>query len=82
MHGDAPVSELSAEAMSLRDNPAFQTALDRLKTGALEALAKINADDKNGILKLQATVHVVDEIRDNLDAFIRSGVAKPKAGIA
>ena len=78
----ATAEQMSAEAASLRDNPAFQTALDNLKTGALEALAKINADDKNGILKLQATVYVVDEIRDNLDAFIRSGVAKPKAGIA
>jgi len=76
------MADLSPQAMSLRDNEAFQAALDSLKTGALEALARIDADDTNGILKLQATVHVVDEIRDNLDGFIRSGVAKPKAGIA
>lgn len=67
------MSDYAALAMSLRDNEAFQAVLDKLKTGALEALSTIDAADTNGILKLQATVSVVNDIRDDLEAFIRSG---------
>lgn len=69
-------------AQSLMDNEAFQEALDKIKAGALEALSTIDADDKNGILKLQATVSVVNDIRDDLEAFIRQGKPPRATGIA
>lgn len=69
-------------AQSLKDNEAFQRALDIVKSGALEALCTIDHDDAKGILKLQATIGVVNDIRDNLDAFVRQGAPKPKPGIA
>jgi hypothetical protein len=76
------MTDYAALAQSLKDNEAFQRALDNIRTGALEALSTIDADDKNGILKAQATVAVVDDIRSNLDQFIRSGAPKKPAGIA
>lgn len=69
-------------AMSLRDNEAFQAALTRIWEGARDDLCRLDADDKNAILKAQATVKVVDDIRDNLEAFIRQGVVRTPAGIA
>lgn len=69
-------------AMSLRDNEVFQMALDNLRNGAIEALVKVNATDTNAIHSYQATVRVVDELRADLDGFIRSGQPKTKAGIA
>lgn len=73
---------IAAEANSLRENDAFQKALDGIKSQALDALVAINADDKNGIVRLQATVGVVDDIRSDLEQFIRSGAPKKPAGIA
>lgn len=69
-------------AQSLKDNEAFQAALEIMRGDALGKLAKIDADDKNGILKLQATVAVVEDIRDNLDTFIRAGAVRNPPGIA
>ena len=76
------MTDLSAEAMSLRDNEAFQAALDGIRTAALEVLTTVDADDRNSLLKAQATVRVVDDIRADLEAFIQAGVAKRKPGIA
>lgn len=76
------MSNLAQQAISLRDNEAFQAALDNLKTGALDALARIDADDKNGILKLQATIAVVNDIRSDTEAFIRAGKPKGAPGLA
>lgn len=69
-------------AMSLRDNEAFRAALDNIKAGALEALATVDADDKNSILKAQATVRVADDIWSDLDAFVRAGKPAKSPGIA
>lgn len=71
------MTDLAAEAMSLRDNEAFQAALNAIRSSAVDTLIAVNADDKNSLLKAQATVQVVDDIRDNLRAFIDAG--KPKA---
>jgi hypothetical protein len=76
------MTDYAALAMSLKDNEAFQRALDIVKSGALEALCTIDHDDAKGILKLQATIGVVNDIRDNLDAFVRQGKPQPKSGIA
>jgi hypothetical protein len=74
--------QLASLAQSLKDNEAFQAALDNMRANALDGLAGVNADDKNAILKFQATVNVVDDLRGNLDQFIRSGKEPKKPGIA
>lgn len=74
--------QLAQLALSLKDNEAFQEALDRIRNDAVAGLVSIDPDDRNGIIHHQATVSVVDQIRDNLDAFIRSGAAPNPPGIA
>jgi hypothetical protein len=76
------MTDLAQQAMSLRDNEAFQASLTTIKAAALDKLAVIDADDRNGILKAQATVQVVDAIRDDIDAFIRAGKPRGAPGIA
>lgn len=75
------MTDLSSEAMSLRDNEAFQAALTNARSNALEALATMKREDEQGFYDAQATVRVVDSIRDDLDAFIRSGQQKPLRAI-
>lgn len=82
MHGDAPVTDYAVLAASLKDNEAFQEALDVVKSGAIEALCAIDHDDALGIAKLQATIGVVNDIRDNLDAMVRQGKSRGAPGIA
>lgn len=69
-------------AQSLKDNEAFQAALDNTRQGAIDALCAANPDDKNSIIAMQATVRVVDDIRGNLEQFIRSGKPQKRPGIA
>lgn len=69
-------------AQSLRDNEAFQRALDNIRQAAIDALLNADPDDKNSIIQMQATVGVVDDIRGNLDAFIREGKPQKRPGIA
>jgi hypothetical protein len=76
------VADYAQLAESLKDNEAFQLALDNMRASALDGLAVVNADDKNAILKFQATVSVVDDLRGNLEQFIRSGKAPKPPGIA
>jgi len=77
------VTDYAQLAQSLKDNEAFQLALSNIRLSAIDALISVNADDKNSLLKAQATVSVVDDIRDNLDQFIRSAqAAQKKPGIA
>lgn len=74
--------QLAQQAMSLRDNDVFQMALDNQRNGAIEALVKVDATDTNAIHSYQATVRVVDELRADLEGFIRSGQPKTKPGLA
>lgn len=74
--------QIASLAQSLKDNEAFQMALNGQRASALDALATIDADDKLGILKHQAVVKVVDDIRADLEQFIRSGQKRAKPGIA
>ena len=69
-------------AMSLRDNELLQDAFSTLRSNALEALAKCDATDADGIRQYQATIAVVDELREHLDGLIRSGATRKPAGIA
>lgn len=74
--------QIAQQAMSLRDNEAFQAALDGIRTDALDALIRADATDALAINKHQATVRVVDNLRADLDGFIRMGQPKPKPGLA
>jgi hypothetical protein len=69
-------------AQSLKDNEAFDKALTNIRNAALEHLAEMPHDDAHGFYAAQATVRVVDNIRSDLEAFIRNGAPKPKPGIA
>ena len=74
--------QLASLASSLRDNEAFQLALDNARNGALERLATTEPTNTVAILANQAVVKVIDELRGDLDQFIRSGQPKKPAGIA
>lgn len=74
--------QLAALAQSLKDNEAFQAALNDIRADALEALATMSRDDELAFYTAQATVKVVDAIRSDLEQFILKGKAKPKPGIA
>lgn len=74
--------QLASLAMSLKDNEAFQEALDTIRADALDTLATINPASTNAIIEQQAIVKVVDNLRGNLEQFIRSGKAPKPAGIA
>lgn len=74
--------QIASLAQSLEDNEAFQMALNGQRASALDALAAIDASDTLGILKHQAIVKVVDDIRADLGQFIRSGQKRGAPGIA
>lgn len=74
--------QIAQQAMSLRDNEAFQAALDGIRNDALDALIRADATDAPAINKHQATVRVVDNLRADLDGFIRMGQPKTKPGLA
>lgn len=69
-------------AQSLKDNDAFQRALDNQRNSALERLATMPRSDEAAFYMAQSVVAVVDAIRADLDQFIRSGTPKPPPGIA
>ena len=74
--------QLASLAQSLKDNEVFQEALRVIRSDALDGLANIDADDKNGIIKFQAIVKVADDLRGNIEQFIRSGKPSKPPGIA
>ena len=74
--------QLASLASSLRDNEAFQLALDNARNGALERLATTEPTNTVAILANQAVVKVIDELRGDLEQFIRSGTPRKPAGIA
>lgn len=73
--------ELAAEAQRLKDNEAFQLALDHMRSAALEGFVRTSATDAEAIRDHQAKVWVVDELRGDIEAFIRNGQPKKPAGI-
>jgi uncharacterized protein YeeX (DUF496 family) len=75
------MADLASLAQSIKDNEAFQAALDGMRSDALESLARAIATDADKIRDLQARIRVVDELRGNLEDFIRQGQPKQKPGI-
>lgn len=74
--------QLAALAGSLKDNEAFQQALDDNRSNALEGLAQADATDAETIRNHQAMVRLIDTIRADLDRFVRAGKPARKPGIA
>jgi hypothetical protein len=74
--------QLASLAQSLKDNEVWQEAMDKVRADALEQLATLPRSDEQGFYSAQARVAVVDELRDNLEQFIRSGAEKKKPGLA
>ncbi len=66
-------SHLAAEAERLERDETLQTALDAIRSEAMEALAIADADDKTLILRLQQKVAVIDDIRSALKGMILRG---------
>jgi hypothetical protein len=76
------MTDYAALAQSLKDNEAFDRALKMIRADALERLATLPRGDEEAFYAAQARVAVVDDIRGNLEQFIRSGTAKKPPGIA
>jgi hypothetical protein len=74
-------AQLAHEAQNIRQNEAFQRALDAMRTSALEGLVRVPATDTEEIRDLQAIVRVVDDLRGHLEAYIRAAEPKRKPGI-
>jgi hypothetical protein len=66
---------LKLGAERLKENEALQAAFEAARCQALEALAAADAADVTGVLRLQAKVAAIDEIRRELDRMI---IAAPK----
>lgn len=71
---------LAKEGERLRADPIFNMALDAIRAEALEGLALIAADDITAVLRLQARVSAVDEIRNVLDRYILQGQEPEETG--
>lgn len=75
-------AQLAREAQNLRDNEVFMFALDAMRSEAIQGLVSAAPTDAETIRNHQAKVHVVDELRGSIEAFIRSGQPKKTPGIA
>lgn len=68
------------EADRLLNDEVLKLAFDAVRNDALEALATADADDKTAILRLQAHVAAIEEVRSALHAMIiRQGTPDEKA---
>lgn len=76
------MADLGALAQSLKDNEAFQAALDGIREDARDKLGTVLATDADTIREHQATIRVVDQIRGNLGQFVRSGRPPKPPGLA
>jgi hypothetical protein len=74
--------QLASLAQSLKDNEAFDEAMKIIRADALERLAGIQYEMRDEFYMNQAIVKVADELRANLEQFIRSGAVPKKPGLA
>lgn len=67
------------EADRLLSDATLKLAFDAVKADALDALATVDVDDKTAVLRLQAQVAAIDEVRSALKAMvIRQGTPEEK----
>lgn len=71
---------LAKEADRLKNDGIFIKALEDIRSGALDALATADADDKTMILRLQQRAAVIDEIRTTLDRYIMAAEVQETSG--
>jgi hypothetical protein len=76
------MTDLASLAQSLKDNEAFQEALNLIREDARDKLGTVDPTSADTIREHQATIRVVDELRGNFEQMIRSGAAKKAPGIA
>lgn len=75
-------ANLAAEAQRIKENDAAKHAFALMRADALNDIMHVDPTDAESIRTLQATVRVIDEFFDKLDAFIRDSSPKKPAGIA
>lgn len=61
---------LAKEADRLLADPVLKQAMADLRTDALESLVRQDAADVQGVTRLQARIWAIDEIREQLSAYI------------
>lgn len=76
------MTDFASLAQSLRDNEAFQEALNTIREDARDKLGAVDPNNADAIREHQATIRVVDELRGNLEQMIRGGAPKKPPGIA
>ncbi len=64
---------LAKEAARLLDDDVLHTAFDCVRRQALEALGTCDVNDRTQVLRLQARVHVIEEVRSELHAMVLRG---------
>ncbi len=69
------------EAKRLLNEPLLAEVMDEIRHDAREKLATIDADDKNGILRLQAIDANMQALFDGLNAILLAGDASKSGGI-
>ena len=74
-------AQLAIEAQRVKDNEAFQEAMDYLRSNALEGLVRTPATDTEAIRDHQAVVRVVEDFLARIDATIRNGQPRKQGGI-
>lgn len=64
---------LAKEAVRLLSDDVLRAAFEGVRHQALEALGSSDANDTTQILRLQAQVHVIDQVRSELHAMVLRG---------
>ena len=71
---------LAKEADRLKNDELFNTALDAIRSEALDSLATADADNFTVIVRWQQRVAVIDEIRATLDRYILASEPAEQTG--
>lgn len=74
--------DLAKEAERLLKDQYLDYALDAIRKDTCEALLTADAADTNQIIRLQARAAIVDEIRDQLKAYIQAMKVPEHRGFA
>lgn len=69
------------EAARLQDDQTFNEALNRIRQSAVDALIRADATKTHDVLRLQAKITVIDELRGELGQMIESFTSKSRAPV-
>jgi hypothetical protein len=76
------MTDLASLAQSLKDNEAFQVALNLIREDARDKLGTVDPTSADTIREHQATIRVVDELRERFALMISTAAAKKPPGLA